>query len=67
MEAVAVPLIILSNCNPTTDEAGMLNKLAPEPEKDPDIEPTSNDTSSLNVIGPSIVREPVIRTDPVMN
>ena len=39
IEALTLPLIILSNCNPVTPDAGMLYNPAPSPLKDAVIKP----------------------------
>ena len=60
-EAVIEPVAILDRFNPTIADAGILNKLAPEPEKDP----LSRNNEPVILASPTRLRDPVISAEPV--
>ena len=60
-EALTDPVAILDKFNPTIAEAGILNKLAPDPENEPlikKIEP-------VKAAFPSKAKDPLISAEPV--
>lgn len=60
-EAVTDPVAILDKFRPTIADAGILNKLAPEPEYDP----LDKNKDPVIVAFPRRFKEPVMSADPV--
>ena len=60
-DAVTEPVVILDKFNPTIADAGISNRLAPEPENDPLIK----NRDPVIDAGPTKLKDPVMSAEPV--